>query len=394
MEAIARPSLRQNIAALPPAAWVLFGGTFINRFGSFVMPFLVIYMTSLGFSIAQAGVAVSAYGAGHILASMIGGHLADGIGRRYTIALSMFASAGAMLALSQARTLPALLILTLFAGAASELYRPASSALIADLVPPEQRVTAFALYRFAINLGFAVGPAAAGFLADSSFLWLFVGDAVTSALYGAIALFALPHGLRGQTKGEDASVGIRVALADKRFTLFLLATLAVTWTEFQVHSTVPVYIRQLGFSTSTYGLLLSINGVMIVLFELALTNWTQRFHPQTMLAIGYALSAIGMGLTGFAHTLPALAATVVVWTIGEMVWAPVSGAYVTNLAPERYRGRYMGMWVMTWSIGMLLGPALGTFVYERKPLYLWLACCVAGVVGGLLALLRPQDVVK
>src|SRR6185295_1372596 len=100
------PTLRQNLKSLPRPAWILFGGTFINRFGTFVMPFLAIYMTREGYTPAQAGLAVSCYGGGHILASMMGGHLADRIGRRYTISLSMFLSAAGMLALSQARTLP------------------------------------------------------------------------------------------------------------------------------------------------------------------------------------------------------------------------------------------------------------------------------------------------
>ena len=386
----ARPSLVTNLRALPPAAWVLFGGTFINRFGTFVMPFLVIYMTRQGYSVTQAGIAVSAYGAGHIMASMLGGHLADSIGRRHTIALSMFASAGAMLALSQARTYGVLLVLTVLAGAAAELYRPASTALIGDLVAPEQRVTAFAMYRFAVNLGFAAGPATAGFIAERSFFYLFAIDAITSVAYGLVALFALPHGLRGQSQGERASEGVRVALRDRRFVLFLLATLSVTWTEFQIHTTLPLYMQLQGLSITTYGLLMTINGLLIVTLELALTSWTQRFPAQWMIATGYALSALGFAATGLAHSVPALAVTVVIWTLGEMVYAPVTGAYVIGLAPERYRGRYTGLWVMMWSCGMLIGPAFGTFLFQRDPAYLWTACAVAGITSAALALLRPR----
>src|SRR5438552_19194577 len=126
--------LRGNVRALPPAAWILFGGTFINRFGTFVIPFLVLYLTRTGYSIAQAGIAVGAYGGGHVMASMLGGHLADRIGRRNTIILSMFASAAAMMALSQARSFVPILILACLAGTAAEMYRPASNALIVDLV--------------------------------------------------------------------------------------------------------------------------------------------------------------------------------------------------------------------------------------------------------------------
>src|SRR5688572_19225070 len=116
------PSLTQNLRTLPRPAWILFGGTFINRFGTFVMPFLAIYMTREGYSATEAGMAVSSYGGGHIFASMLGGHLADRIGRRYTIALSMFSSAAAMIALSQARSLPMLLTFSFVVGLVGEIY--------------------------------------------------------------------------------------------------------------------------------------------------------------------------------------------------------------------------------------------------------------------------------
>lgn len=381
----------ENLRGLPAAAWILFGGTFINRFGTFVMPFLVIYLTKRGYGTFAAGVAVSAYGFGHLCASLVGGYLADHFGRRNTIALSMFSSCAAMVALSQASSYPLILILTFITGGVGELYRPAAGALIGDLVSPEQRITAFGVYRLAINAGFALGPATAGFVANKSFTLLFLGDAATSAIYGVIALLFLPHGLRHQAHGEPVGEGFRVALRDTAFVTFLISTVCITWIEFQVHSTLPLYIRSLGYSTVTYGLLMSINGVMIVVFELAITAWTQRFEPQRTIALGYALSAIGFALTGLASSVPALAATVVVWTLGEMIYAPVTGAYVTTLAPEKYRGRYQGLWVLMWSIGMILGPAIGTALFSRNPAVLWIACAVVGCAGSGMAVLRTRS---
>jgi MFS family permease len=385
------PTLRENLRALPRPAWILFGGTFINRFGTFVMPFLAIYMTRNGYTPAQAGVAVSSYGAGHIVASFIGGHLADRIGRRHTIALSMFLSAGMMVALSQASSFLSIVTCAFLVGLVGELYRPAASALLGDLVAPEQRVIAFGMYRFAINLGFAVGPATAGFLADHSFLYIFLGDAVTSFLYGLVALFALPHGVRSSASEEKAAEGVRYALTDRPFVLFLLATTCLTWVEFQIHSTLPLHLTLLGYSPKTYGLLLSINGALIVLFELMLTAWTQRFPPRRLIALGYGLTALGFALTGLATGIPMLVVTVVIWTAGEMIYAPVTGAYVTNLAPEHLRGRYMGLWHSTWSIGMLLGPTMGTYIYERSPNALWLTCLAFGTAATLLALAKPSE---
>jgi MFS family permease len=386
------PALR----SLPRPAWILFAGTFVNRFGSFVMPFLAIYLTRTGFSATKAGLAISAYGGGQIIASTMGGHLADRIGRRHTIALSMFGSAVMMMVLSQMRTLPAILVSTFLVGAVGELYRPAATALLGDLVTPEQRVAAFGMYRFAVNLGFAAGPATAGFLASRSFFWIFAGDAVTSLVYGLVALFALPHGLRSMSSDETPTEALRAALSDRKFVLFLAATLCVTWIEFQLHSTVPLHIQSLGHSTATYGMLLSINGVMIVLFELVLVAWTQRFHPQSMIALGYALTGIGIALMGLGRSVGFLAFTVTIWTLGEMVFAPVTGAYVTGLAPERYRGRYMGLWHLMWSAGLLLGPVMGTAHFAYKPNLLWGSCAVVGMVAAGLSLVgrspRPRSV--
>src|SRR5438445_9784627 len=189
-------SLKDNLRALPRGAWILFFGTFLNKFGTFVLPFLAIYLTGLGYTMAQASLAIGSYGIGTLAASLLGGYLADRLGRRKTIVLSMFSVALAMLCLSQARSLAMISLFSALAGLTGELYRPASSALLADLVPAGRRVTAFAAYRMALNAGFAFGPATAGFLAKKSFVWLFVGNAITCVLYGVLAWLALPAGLR------------------------------------------------------------------------------------------------------------------------------------------------------------------------------------------------------
>jgi len=377
-------TLRENLRALPAAAWILFGGTFINRFGSFVMPFLVLYLTRSGYSIAQAGIGVGAYGAGHVFASMLGGHLADRIGRRHTIVLSMFASAIAMLALSQARSYPAILILTCFAGTAAEMYRPASQALLVDLVGKDQSVFAFGMYRFAVNLAFAAGPATAGFLADRSFLYLFVGDAITSVLYGLIALVFLPHGLRSDMKNERLGEAMRLAVKNKPFVFLLLATFLMTVVDFQLGSTFALHVQAAGFPSRVYGMLTSENGLLIICFELLITTYVMRFRAQPVIALGFLFTGIGFALTGFAHTIPALAGTVVIWTIGEMLSSPMVVAYVAQIAPEQYRGRYMGLLTVTWSFGMVVGPPLGTLLFAHNELLLWLACGFLGLTAAVI----------
>lgn len=378
--------LRDQLRELPAPAWILFAGTFVNRFGSFVVPMLAIYLTRNGYSPTQAGAAMGTYGIGHLIASSAGGHLADRIGRRNTIVISMFSSAAAMLALSQAKSYPAILICTIIAGATTELYRPASFALIGDVVPDQHRVIAFGLYRFAVNFGVSVGPATAGFLADRSFLWVFIGDAATSVLYGIIALFALPQGLKTYRKEERVGEALRSALADRRVVWFLAAAMLTASVDYQMTSTLALHVTALGYKPVVYGMVVSLNGLLIVFFEIWITARVQHRNPQPVIAIGYALNGIGFALCGFARTVPALMSTAVVWTLAEMLYSPMAGPYLIRIAPERFRGRYMGMLMLMWSIGYIIGPLAGTWLFAHNETMLWLSCLGVGLVATFLVM--------
>ncbi len=378
--------LRGTLRSLPPAAWILFAGTFINRFGSFVLTFLVLYVIRQGFSAAQAGAAAGAYGLGALFASAAGGYLADRLGRRTAIAISMFSAGATMLGLSAAKELWAIIVLAALAGLTAELYRPATGALLADLVPPAQRVTAFALYRLAINAGFAFGPATAGFLADRSFFYIFLGDALTSVVFGVIALAALPEGVRVRAAEERRGETFRAIASDPLFLRFLVASLAIAFVYFQSTSTFALHVRAAGLSNVVYGALVSLNGLIIVFLELPLTAVTQRLSPRPMIALGMLLIGVGYGLTGAAFTVPALAATVLIWTLGEITGAPVASAYVANIAPRHLRGRYQGAWGLTWGAALILAPALGTRLFAWNPTGLWIICAALGVAAALLVL--------
>jgi len=386
-----RVSLRESLRALPRGAWILFFGTFLNKFGTFVLPFLAIYLTGLGYSAAQASMAIAAYGIGTLAASLLGGYLADTLGRRKTIVLSMFSVAGVMLCLSQARDLPWIILLSAVAGLTGELYRPACSALLADLVPAGRRVTAFAAYRMAFNAGWAFGPATAGLLAKKSFLWLFVGDAATSVLFGLVAWFALPAGLRGTRAGNAIGETLRVVRDDAKFRQVLLASLTIWLVFVQVFSTMSLLITSSGFSPSTYGLLISLNGVMVVLFELPLTTITKRFSARRVMAVGYILIGAGFASNILPRTIPLLVLTMAVLTFGEMIAMPVASAYVADLAPASQRGLYMGTFGLIGALTFVCGPSLGLLLFSTNPTLLWSLCGVCGLLAaGIIVAGRRQ----
>lgn len=375
---------------------MLFFGTFLNKFGAFVVPFLTLYLTKQGCSPVEAGLAVSAYGVGGLFASLLGGHLADALGRRQTIALSMFSGAATMMLLSQAHQLAFIIALTALAGLASEFYRPASTALLTDLVTPDQRVTAFAALRMAFNAGFAFGPAMAGFIAAFGYFWLFAGDAATSVLYGAVALFALPAGSHQVQANATWGQAWRVLRYDRKLHQLLAANFAIGLVFFQIASTFGLYVTQLGFSAATYGLIVSLNGALIVLAELPLTTITRRFPARKVMAVGYVIIGIGFALNYFAHSVPALAVCMIVFTLGEMITMPMVSAYVANLAPAHMRGRYLGVSSLTWSLALIVGPGLGMKLYTYQPLWYWIACGATSVAAAGIILLatRPQPEVN
>jgi MFS family permease len=377
-------NLRSSLRALPPVAWILFFGMFLNKFGAFVVPFLALYLTRSGYTLADAGLAIGAYGVGNFIASLVGGHLADTIGRRKTILLSMFSGAGTMLLLSQAHSLPMIMGLAALTGLASEFYRPACSALLTDLVPPNQRVTAFAAYRMSFNAGWAFGPATAGFLAAKGFFWLFVGDAATSILFGLVALLALPRDTNNQRRESSWTETADVIRHDHKFHQIILASFFVAFVFMQMSSTFGIHVTNLGFSAATYGALISMNGALVVFCELPLTTITRRFAARRVLATGYLLVGLGFALNAFAHTVPTLAICIVIFTLGEMIAMPVASAYVANLSPPHLRGRYMGAYGLNWALALIIAPGLGMKLLGFSPMILWLGCGVLAVIGALI----------
>ncbi|HEV7925703.1 MAG TPA: MFS transporter [Verrucomicrobiae bacterium] len=387
---IIEPTLLSRLRALPRPAWILFLGTFLNKFGTFVMPFLTLYLTQRGFSLGAAGLAISAYGLGGLMASALGGHLADAIGRRKTIALSMFSVAAAMMLLSQSRSLPLIIVATWLAALTGELYRPASSALLADLVPPELRVTAYAAYRMAFNAGFAFGPATAGFLAARGYFWLFAGDAATSVLFGLIALAALPSDVPIRHEESHWGDDMKTLARDGKFLRVLCGAFCIALVFLQYISTYSLHVTRLGFPAATYGLILSLNGVLVVLCELPLTSVTRRFPSRLVMAAGYLLVGAGFSLNAFAHSVPALVACVVIFTFGEMVSMPVSSAYVAGLAPEHLRGRYMGTYSLTWSAALIVAPQWGLRLFNASPVALWLTCGALAILAAAIIFPRSR----
>ncbi|MFV2171746.1 MDR family MFS transporter [Actinomadura sp. LOL_016] len=382
--------LEPRIGGFPRTFWVLWAGTLLNRLGTMVEPFLGLYLTTMrGLSLAQAGAVMALLGAGSLAGQFVGGVLADRIGRRFTLTAATVGTGVAMLALGHAQGLPALAASALALGLLLDMYRPASQAMVADLISPADRPRAFGLLFWAVNLGWAVAMVLGGTLARQGFLWLFCIDALTCAAFGVLVWRAVPETRDRAARASSGPGGFGRALRDRVMVAYVVVTLLYTFVLMQGMTTMPLAMKEDGLGAQAYGLAIAANGVLIVIVTPLVNAWLSRRDHSLVLVAGFVIVGTGYGLTTLASSLPAYTATILVWTCGEIVAAAVLQAVVADLAPADLRGRYNALYGMAWSGGFLLAPLGGTQLLGLGggPA-LWLTCLALALAAaaGQLAL--------
>ncbi|GAB4539751.1 MAG: MFS transporter [Anaerolineae bacterium] len=379
--------VRGMIADFPPQFWILFGGQLINAAGSsLIFPFFTLYVRQrFGVPMATIGLAMAVMGAIGLVSGVGGGALADRFGRKTLMVGGMALAGICSFSMGLVDSLAAFVAVAVLIQFIFPLSRPAFDAVVADLVKPGQRARAYGLIRVAFNLGVAIGPAVGGFLAERSYFTLFVGDAVTSLIFAGI-IFLFIAETRPQVSREEQvarGAGYGPLLRDTPFLVFCLVSISLVLVYAQMNSTWPVYMKEnYGVTERQYGLMMSLNAAMVVLFQFPVTSFTGRYARTTMLALGAVLYAIGFGLVGFVSTTLLFTLAIAIWTVGEMVHVPVAQAYVADVAPEDMRGRYMGASGLIWGVGWSLGPLLAGLVMDyADPRYVWYGCLVVGLAA-------------
>ncbi|GAB4434137.1 MAG: MFS transporter [Anaerolineales bacterium] len=370
---------------LPPIYWLLWTGTLINRLGGFVIPFLTLYLTSQRkIPVSQAALMVSFYGAGSFIAQLTGGELTDRLGRRPIMLTSFFVTPVAMLALGLVKSLVLIGAATFAVGFFTDLYRPAVSAAIADLVPPEARTRAYGYNYWAINVGAAIAPIVAGLLASYNYLTLFIGDALTTLIFGMIVYF----GIR-ETRPAEAQAGAQVSAKTRMqqigreplLLLFALLALFFGMIYMQGHVTLPLDMQSHGLGPDQYGWAIAVNGFLIVLFSIPISNMAENWKRFEAIAISSIFLGLGFGFTLFANVFSLFALSVAIWTIGEIIASAVAPAIIADLAPIELRGLYQGIFGSAWGLSFFAGPLLGGQVYENLGASsLWTGCLVLGLL--------------
>jgi MFS family permease len=384
-------TLAPDFRGLPRAFWVLFAGTLVNRVGGFVIVFLAIYLTEVRrLDAAQAGAVISAYGIGAMGGGAFGGAASDRVGRRPVLALSLFGGGASMLLLGLLTTTRAMTGVALLTGLLYEMYRPVVSATIADVVTVDDRPRAYGLIYWAVNLGASIAPILGGVIAASSYRALFVADAATTALYGVIILAALPETRPASRAGPEGAPGAaRAILRDPLLLAVCGLTFAFSIVFFQSFVGLPIDVRAHGLSAVAFGSLIAINGLLIVFLQPVAGELTRSHARHSTLALASLLLGAGLGMNAWVGSFGGYAVSVIIWTLGEILFAPASQSLVADLAPDHLRGAYQGAFALAFTGAFAAAPALGGYLLAHAgATWLWHACLLTSmlVAAGFVSL--------
>ena len=374
---------------LPRTFWSLWAGALINRLGTFLEPFLALYLTTArDLSVGRAGTVVAMIGAGSVISQPLGGGLADRVGRRPTLVGGMVTSGFAIGALALARPVWLIAVCALVVGITGDIYRPAAQATIADVVPLADRRRASALMFWAINLGFSVAGVAGGLLAQNGYGLLFALDALTCAGYAAVVWATVPETRPAAARHPDAP-GWGTVLRDRLALGFFGLNLANTIVYATVFTIMPLAMAADGHAPSTYGAVIGLNGLLIVVLNPLLATRLLRMAPARALALGALLTGAGMVVVALGDAVGVYVAAIVLVTLGEICNASSSWGLIGEIAPAALRGRYAGAFGLTFGAAFTVTPLVGgALLGDGDAATPWLVATALAVLagGGFLAL--------
>ena len=390
----------------PLAVKAVLGGVVVNKIGGFLNIFLVLFLTAQGYSAGQAATALGVYGAGFVVGVLVGGSMSDRLGARNATVISMVSTAVLTASLLYLPTYTLILAAVALVGAIGQIYRPASAALLAELTPQSRQVMVFAMYRFGLNLGTTAAPLI-GFglynLDHQHYDLLFWGEALIALAYAVLARLALPgrapaaggSGVASDASGgsgDDAAGGYLAVLRDRRYTLYLLGSLFNGIVYVQYLSTLPLDVRAAGIEIFWYTLAVSLNGFIVIAFELPLTKISQHWPTRVSVGLAYGLIGVGVAFYGLPLGPAVIVSATVIWTIGEILGAPTVWAYPGMAGPPQLRSRYIGSFQFMYGLGAAIGPIIGAALFVRIGHGVWPIMAIAGILAAILgaAAIRPH----
>jgi MFS family permease len=367
---------------LSPTVWILVVARAVNRIGAFTLPFLGVVLTvEFGASLGQTGLILALFGAATIPSRLLGGYLADRLGRRRTIVVGLTGCAIAQTWIAASQVLWSAVLATVLLGLVFEIYEPPSQAMIADVTEPGQRPAAYGLYSAALAAAGVLAGLLAAAISHVDLRWLFVADALTCLACAVLVAIALPSSER-ETEEEVAAVAV---WRDRRLLLLLLGGTVFATLYMQLIIGIPLTLLDHDLPESGTGYILAVSAVTLIVAQRVIRG--QGLNDFQSISVGYLLLAVGLVVAAFAHTLTVFLLATILWSLGELFLLTRYLTQASGLAPDHARGRYLAVFGLSWGIATTIAPMTVTQLLESAgPKGLWLT---SAAVAAVLALLQP-----
>jgi predicted MFS family arabinose efflux permease len=382
-------------SGLSRETWLLSLVMLINRSGAMVLSFMPVYIVDkagLGWEVWKAGVVMACFGAGSLLGAFLGGRITDKWGF-YALQIGALITGGAMfIVVGYLREFIPLCAGTFMLSLCNESFRPANSTAIAHYSAPENRTRSYSLNRLAINLGFAMGSAVAGILADIDYHLLFWVDGLTN-IAAAVMMFLLLPVVR---KKKDIVVQQLKAVSspykDLRYLFFIFMIILYAICFLQLFSMMALFFNQRwDLSKSSIGMLMAVNGLLIAFIEMILVYHIEKKRTVLyFIRTGALLTGVGYVMVNFAPaSFMSALITVILVTLGEIFVLPFANNYWLSRSTEKNRGSYAAVYTMAWSTAHIMAPTFGSQVIQHAGFtVLWwlvgLICVMIAVGAGWL----------
>jgi MFS family permease len=373
----------------PSQYWLMFVGMLISTTGaSMIGPFLMIYVSEkLNMPLTQIASLTTINAGVGLLFNFIAGTATDKLGRKWVMVISLLGNCAFYLLLGNATTYGGYAIAMALSGMFSPLYRVGADAMLADIIPMEQRSEAYSVMRMSNNLGISLGPTIGGFIAMQSYTAAFYLAASGMVIYGILIAVFARETLPGQKSSPQVSVketgGYRNLLKDKHYLSFVSAftfsqlTLSMMWVLLSVYAKTNYNIPE-----QQYGFIAGTNAMMVVLFQFGVNKINQRYEPLKVMIIGALFFGVGVGSVALGASFWAFWLSMVIMTIGELILVPTTTTYAANQAPPDLRGRYMSIYSLSWGTASGIGPIFGGFLNDNfGPRFIWIGGFISGMIS-------------
>jgi MFS family permease len=383
-------NIKKTYNEFPRLFWVVVMTRFIDALGGTILfPFFSLYVTQkFGVGMTQAGVLLGINSFFALAGSTVGGALADRFGRRKIILFGLIFSALSSLSLGLVNSIQMMYPLIVIVGLLASVANPAHEAMLADVLPESKRQEGYGILRVVFNYAWIVGTALGGLIATRSFFALFAIDAVISCIVAAILFRLLPETKpKVQEERHPESFwqtikGYRFVIRDLAFMGFVFSGMLALIVYIQQYGSLAVYLRDVhGFDSRGYGIILSITGLEVVLFQFWISRRIRHRPPFLMMMVGAAIFAVGVFLYGIVSGFVMFVIAAIIVCIGEMFYFPTSQVVAAGFAPKEMRGRYMAIAGFITSVPNAIGPGAAGYILDHlDPHLLW-------YIGGFLCLL-------